>query len=67
MCNNVKTKEDVLDYEQYYKDVLLMEEPFYRKGMTMEEAMEEMDYLNSNLSSFYNGEYIPLWKQNLFK
>lgn len=51
-------------YEEYYNKVLLMEQPFYRTGMSETEAQEELEYLNNNLNSFYNGEYQPLWKQS---
>lgn len=54
-------------YETYYNNVLLKEEPFYRVGMTSKEAQREMDYLNEHLDSFYEGKYVPLWKQNLYK
>ena len=51
--------------EEYYNKVLLMEQPFYRTGMTSVEAKKELEYLNNNLNSFYNGDYQPLWKQSL--
>ncbi len=54
-------------YETYYNQVLVKEQPFYRCGMTDEEAAREMNYLNGNLQAFYEGKYTPLWKQNLFK
>lgn len=54
-------------YEEYYNQVLLREQPFYRPGMTMQEAEAELEYLNHNLHSFYNGEYKPLWKQSLYR
>lgn len=56
-----------LKYETYYNNVLVKEQPFYRKGMSESEAEKEMEYLNGNLKSFYEGNYTPLWKQNLFK
>lgn len=54
-------------YHTYYNRVLVKEQPFYRQGMTAEEAEREMDYLNGNLQAFYEGKYTPLWKQNLYK
>ncbi len=51
-------------YKEYYNQVLLREQPFYRVGMTLQEAEKELDYLNNNLQSFYNGGYQPLWKQS---
>ncbi|MBQ8413344.1 MAG: hypothetical protein IJX12_07060 [Lachnospiraceae bacterium] len=54
-------------YSDYFNQVLLREQPFYRAGMSAEEADEEMKYLNNNLKSFYNGDYQPLWKQSLIK
>ena len=40
-----------------------MEQPFYYKGMSRSEYEKELAYLNQNLSSFYEGSYVPLWKQ----
>lgn len=54
-------------YHAYYNQVLVKEQPFYHWGMTAEEAEREMDYLNGNLQAFYEGQYTPLWKQNLYK
>lgn len=53
------------DYKDYYNTVLLLEQPFYRTGMSDKEAYEELEYLNNNLKSFYEGNYKPLWKQSL--
>ncbi|MBE5944141.1 MAG: hypothetical protein E7258_04380 [Lachnospiraceae bacterium] len=54
----------VFAYTNYYNKVLLLEQPFYRSGMTTEEAKQELEYLNNNLQSFYEGNYKPLWKQS---
>lgn len=54
---------DSLTYEKYYNEVLLQEQPFYRSGMTGAEAKKELEYLNHHLQSFYEGTYIPLWRQ----
>jgi len=56
-----------IKYEAYYNNVLLKEQPFYRKGMDRGEVNKEIEYLNNNLQSFYNGNYIPLWKQEWLK
>lgn len=53
-----------MNYEEYYDRFLLKEQPFYRLGMTKQEAEEEREYLNNNLESFFKGEYKPLWKQS---
>ena len=50
--------------DEYYMNVLLMDQPFYRAGMTKSEACVELEYLNNNLDSFYEGTYKPLWRQN---
>lgn len=54
-------------YRTYYNQVLVKEQPFYHYGMTDEEAAREMEYLNNNLKAFYEGKYMPLWKQNWIK
>lgn len=59
--------EATAKYEAYYNNVLLMEQPFYRKGMSSCEINREIEYLNNNLKSFYNGNYVPLWKQEWLK
>ncbi len=52
------------DYNDYFNSVLLLEQPFYRTGMTDIEALKELEYLNNNLKSFFEGDYKPLWKQS---
>ncbi len=54
-------------YSDYYNNVLVKEQPFYRMGMSRAEASKELDYLNKNLKSFFNGAYMPLWKQNYYR
>lgn len=54
------------DYEDYFSEVLIKEEPFYRSGMTVEEARIEIDYLNRNLENFFEGIYVPLWRQHIW-
>lgn len=57
-----KNKHEVL-YETFQNRSFVEEQPFYYKGMTMGEYKTELEYLNQNLSSFYDGSYMPLWKQ----
>lgn len=64
---DIPVEEGKLKYDDYYNNVLVREQPFYRKGMTKSEAEKEMEYLNNNLQIFYEGKYTPLWKQNSFK
>lgn len=63
------TQKDVsyteTDYNDYFNSVLLLEQPFYRTGMTDVEALIELEYLNNNLKSFFEGDYKPLWKQSV--
>lgn len=54
-------------HEEYYNRILLQEQPFYRDGMSSREAREELEYLNANLDSFFEGKYQPLWKQSTHK
>lgn len=53
--------------EDYFDNYLLMEQPYYRIGMSKEEGIEEQEYLNNNLETFFNGDYRPLWKQKFNK
>lgn len=64
-CDNREEPKD--EYAEYYDSVLVKEQPFYRVGMTTEEAAKEREYLNDNLQQFYEGKYIPLWRQNFLK
>lgn len=41
----------------------MMEQPFWRKGMTIEEYEEEREYLNKHIVDFQNFTYQPLWMQ----
>lgn len=54
-------------YSNYYNNVLVKEQPFYRKGMSEIEARRELNYLNNNLKSFFEGKYKPLWRQNIYR
>lgn len=58
-------KKEAAEYENYFNDVLVKEQPFYRQGMTKKEIKKEIKYLNNNLEAFYAGDYKPLWKQNI--
>lgn len=60
-------KKRKLNYSAYYSDIIVKEQPFYRKGMSEEEIKKEEDYLNNNIKDFYEGKYMPLWKQDWFK
>lgn len=55
-------KKDIA-YEILQNPAFLEEQPFYYKGMCMQDCQAELAYLNQNLSSFYDGSYVPLWKQ----
>lgn len=59
--------EENYRYDEYYNQVLVKEQPFYRVGMGEKEAEQELKYLNDNLEAFYSGTYIPLWRQNLYR
>lgn len=58
-------EKDETNYRKYC-DSWLREQPFYRAGMNSVDVMNELDYLNKNLNDFYNGKYMPLWKQNIY-
>lgn len=57
--------------EAVVDDSILREQPYYRYGMSKEEAAREEEYMNrcieSNPMMFYEGKYTPLWKQNLYR
>lgn len=54
-------------YETILNPAVVEEQPFYRKGMTAAEIQRELDYLNQNLPSFFDGSYMPLWKQGMYR
>lgn len=62
-----ENEKKVLNYSAYYNDLIVREQPFYRKGMGEEEKKKEEEYLNSHMEAFYDGKYVPLWKQAWFK
>lgn len=41
----------------------LKEAPFWHDSMTPEEYDTERDYLNNHIEDYWNGSYMPLWKQ----
>lgn len=62
-----KNEKKISTYTEYYNDIIVREQPFYRCGMSEEEKKAEEEYLNNNLEAFYEGKYTPLWKQAWFK
>ena len=67
-CNEAKFKEKQnITYNGDYSDLLVKEQPYYRNGMTSEEIKKEDDYLKENLKDFFEGRYMPLWKQEWFR
>lgn len=78
MCNTEKlnTEDDKNYYKQSdaiesFEEKLLHDQPYFRYGMSKEEAKREEEYMNlcidSNPMLFFEGKYTPLWKQNLFR
>ncbi len=55
--------ESLAEYDAFRNPSIVEEQPFYYKGMSRSEYEKELAYLNQNLSSFYEGSYVPLWKQ----
>lgn len=53
--------------EEFFKRVLVKEQPFYRPGMSESEIVVEMEYMNNNTTDVLIGNYKPLWKQKLFR
>lgn len=43
----------------------LKEAPFWHDNMTVEEYEVEREYLANHWTDYQNGEYTPLWKQNI--
>lgn len=54
-------------YETVLNPAVVEEQPFYRKGMSAAEVQRELEYLNRNMPSFYDGSYMPLWKQGMYR
>ena len=57
--------ESLAEYDAFRNPSIVEEQPFYYKGMSRSEYEKELAYLNQNLSSFYEGSYVPLWKQSV--
>lgn len=59
------------DVQECMDDKMIREQPYYRYGMSKEEAVREEEYMNlcidSNPMMFFEGKYTPLWKQNLYR
>lgn len=66
--NNVKKQKTPFyeSHEDYFRRVLVKEQPFYRPGMTEKEIDIELEYMNQNINSVIEGHYLPLWKQQLY-
>lgn len=60
-------KKQALEYEAFMSSSVVEEQPFYYKGMSFEDYQHELAYLNHNMTSFYDGSYMPLWKQPWFR
>ena len=58
--------ESLAEYDAFRNPSIVEEQPFYYKGMSRSEYEKELAYLNQNLSSFYEGSYVPLWKQSWY-
>lgn len=59
--------ESLAEYDAFRNPSIVEEQPFYYKGMSRSEYEKELAYLNQNLSSFYEGSYVPLWKQSCYQ
>ena len=59
--------ESLAEYDAFRNPSIVEEQPFYYKGMSRSEYEKELAYLNQNLSSFYEGSYVPLWKQSWYQ
>jgi hypothetical protein len=65
--------EDLMDQEQIisktelYNERFFYDEPFYRRNMSAEEFRREKIYLNENMDAFWDGSYIPLWRQDILR
>ena len=59
--------ESLAEYDAFRNPSIVEEQPCYYKGMSRSEYEKELAYLNQNLSSFYEGSYVPLWKQSWYQ
>lgn len=46
---------------------IMLEYPFVRKGMTVDEYEAEKEYYGKHLKEVRDGTYLPLWKQKKIK
>lgn len=63
----LKGNESFIEYDSFKNPAIVEEQPFYYKGMSRSEYEKELSYLNQNLPSFYDGSYMPLWKQSWYQ
>jgi hypothetical protein len=56
-----------MDKSEIFNERFYYEEPFYRKNMSPEEFRNEKNYLNENMDMFYDGSYVPLWRQEILR
>ena len=59
--------ESLVEYDSFRNPSIVEEQPFYYKGINRSEYEKELAYLNQNLPSFYDGSYMPLWKQSWYR
>ena len=59
--------ESLAEYDAFRNPSIVEEQPFYYKGMSRSEYEKELAYLNQNLSSLYEGSYVPIWKQSWYQ
>ena len=59
--------ESLAESDAFRNPSIVEEQPFYYTGMSRSEYEKELAYLNQNLSSFYEGSYVPLWKQSWYQ
>ena len=67
MEGGVVWEKNRTEYDAFRNPSIVEEQPFYYKGMSRSEYEKELAYLNQNLSSFYEGSYVPLWKQSWYQ
>ena len=59
--------ESLAEYDAFRNPSIVEEQPFYYKGKCFCVFVFLLAYLNQNLSSFYEGSYVPLWKQSWYQ
>jgi hypothetical protein len=60
-------REQNISKSQLYNEKFFYDEPFYRKDMSAEEFLSEKEYLNENMEAFWDGSYVPLWRQEIMR